>query len=71
LALDNARWRFDQHRLHGNDEAVSQHVSGEPILVIRHLRRFVDLPANAMPAEFPNDGESFSASRCFNSPPDD
>src|SRR5215212_4470484 len=48
------------HRLDGEDHARLQLQSGTGPAVVQHLRLFVELPADAMPAELAHDGETLT-----------
>ena len=49
-----------EHWLDRDHQAVRQDVSREPILVVRHVRRFMNRPTDAMAAQFADDREAIA-----------
>ena len=55
LTLNGPRWTRRQHRFDGDHETIRQHVMRKPVLVVRHVRRFVNRPPDTMTAQFSYD----------------
>ena len=69
-ALDGSRRDGGEHRLDGDHQSLGQGLLRQPVLVVRHVRTFMDRPSDAVPAQFAYDSEPISSRLRIDGTPD-